>query len=162
MDRVISIIRRVSTVLAIAMSLYHLYTAAMGLPEAMLHRSIHILFTLVLIFLFEITRRSAKEKARNLWDALLILVVLAALGHIFINYEYVIDRYPYVHPLTRRDYWLGIAFTLVLLEAARRRIGWALPLTASAFLLYGIFGHLLPDLIQFYSVWHLSFQLPGR
>jgi TRAP transporter 4TM/12TM fusion protein len=148
MDRVISIIRKVSTVLAISMSLYHLYTAAFGLPEAMLHRSIHVLFTLVLIFLLEITRRSAKEKAKRVWDAVLILVVLAALGHIFINYEYVINRYPYVHPLTRWDYWLGIAFTLILLEAARRVIGWALPLTASAFLLYGIFGHLLPDLIR--------------
>ncbi len=148
MDRVIRVIRKVSTVLAITMSLYHLYTAAVGLPEAMLHRAIHVLFTLVLIFLLEITRRSAKEKAKAVWDAVLILVVLAALGHIFINYEYVINRYPYVHPLTRWDYWLGIAFTLILLEAARRVIGWALPLTASAFLLYGVFGHLLPDLIR--------------
>jgi TRAP transporter 4TM/12TM fusion protein len=130
------------------MSLYHLYTAAVGLPEAMLHRSIHIAFTLVLIFLLEITRRTAKEKAKTLWDAFLTLVVLAALGHIFFNYEYVINRYPYVHPLTRWDYWLGIAFTLILLEAARRVIGWALPLTASVFLLYAIFGHHLPDLIR--------------
>ena len=148
MDRVIRVIRKVATALAIAMSLYHLYTAAFGLPEAMMHRSIHIIFTLVLIFLLEITRRSAKERAKSVWDAFLILIVLAALGHVFINYEYVINRYPYVHSLSRWDYWLGIAFTLVLLEAARRRIGWALPLTASAFLLYGIFGHLLPDLIR--------------
>ena len=148
MDRVISILKKVAIVLAITMSLYHLYTAAFGLPEAMLHRSIHIIFTLVLIFLLQITRRSAKEKAKNLWDAFLILIVVAALGHIFINYEYVINRYPYVHPLSHWDYWLGIAFTLILLEASRRMIGWALPLTASAFLLYGIFGHLLPDLIR--------------
>jgi TRAP transporter 4TM/12TM fusion protein len=148
MEKVISIVKKVSTVLAITMSLYHLYTAAFGLPEAMLHRSIHVLFTLVLIFLLGITRRSAKEKAKIVWDAVLILVVLAALGHIFIHYEYVINRYPYIHPLTPWDYWLGILFTLVLLEATRRTIGWALPLTASAFILYAIFGHLLPDLIR--------------
>ncbi|MFH1243007.1 MAG: TRAP transporter permease [Pseudomonadota bacterium] len=148
MEKMISVIRQVVTVLAIAMSLYHLYTAAFGLPEAMLHRSIHVLFTLVLIFLLGITRRSAREKGKLIGDVILILLVLAALGHIFINYEYVINRYPYVHPLTWWDYWLGISFTLVLLEACRRTIGWALPLTASVFLLYGIFGHLLPDLIR--------------
>lgn len=148
MERLISGLKRVMTLLAIIMSLYHLYTAAVGLPEALLHRTTHMLFTLVLIFLLNITRRTAKDKLRNLWDTLIIVLVLASLGHLYINYEYVITRYPYVHPLSFWDISLGIAFTLILLEACRRTIGWALPITAVAFLLYGIFGHLLPDIIR--------------
>ena len=39
MEKLIGIIKKVIVVLAIIMSLYHLYTAAFGLPEALLHRS---------------------------------------------------------------------------------------------------------------------------
>ena len=42
---------KVTTWIAIAMSSYHLYTGAFGAPEALLHRSIHLMFTMVLIFL---------------------------------------------------------------------------------------------------------------
>ena len=34
----------------IAMSVYHLYTGYFGAPEAFLHRSIHLFFTMTLIF----------------------------------------------------------------------------------------------------------------
>jgi len=148
MEMLIRTLKTVMTVLAIAMSLYHLYTAAFGLPEALLHRAIHLIFTLVLIFLLSMTRRSADEKWKMIWDAILLLLVVVSIGHLFINYEYVITRYAYIHPLTFSDFWLGIIFTLILLEASRRSIGWALPITAVVFLLYGVFGHLLPDVIR--------------
>lgn len=148
MEMLNRILKKVLVVLAIAMSLYHLYTAAFGLPEALLHRAIHLIFTLVLIFLLSMTRRSADEKGKMIWDAILLLLVIVSIGHLFINYEYVITRYAYIHPLTFWDFWLGIIFTLILLEASRRSIGWALPITAVVFLLYGVFGHLLPDIIR--------------
>ncbi len=130
------------------MSIYHLYTAAFGLPEAMMHRSIHLIFTLVLIFLLRITRQNEKDYVKIVWDLAIISIVFISLGHIFINYEYVVTRYPYVHPLSRWDLSLGIALTLILLEASRRTIGLALPLTAIAFLLYGIFGQYLPGYVR--------------
>ena len=43
-------VARIAAWIAIAMSSYHLYTGAFGAPEALLHRSIHLLFTMVLIF----------------------------------------------------------------------------------------------------------------
>jgi TRAP-type uncharacterized transport system fused permease subunit len=42
---------KIATWIAIAMSAYHLYTGAFGAPEALLHRSIHLMFTMGLIFL---------------------------------------------------------------------------------------------------------------
>jgi len=141
-------------VLAISMSAYHLYTAAFGAPEAMMHRSIHLIFTLVLIILLGISSRMGKKKISLYIDFGLLLLVLISMSHIFLNYDYIVTRYPYVHPLTQWDFVMGIVLTLVLLEASRRVIGWALPITAAAFLLYTIFGEHLPGLMR-----HTGFTL---
>ncbi len=121
-------------VIAMAMSAYHLYTGYFGAPEALLHRSIHLLFVLVLIFfLFPL---STKERVKNFrWmDGILILLTLVSIGHLFVNYDYMITRYQYVHPLTSADMIFGILLTLLLIEGARRVIGPALPNTAAVFI----------------------------
>ncbi len=148
MEGLIRIVKKVAAIIAVLMSLYHLYTAAFGAPEAMLHRSIHLLFTLTLIFLLGISRGEKKSSMSRWFDVMLLLLTFLSIGHIFLNYDYMIERYPYVEPLTSWDLVLGIIITLILLEASRRAIGWALPLTAVAFLLYTIFGQHLPDLIR--------------
>ncbi|MDF1593570.1 MAG: TRAP transporter permease [Desulfobacterales bacterium] len=148
MKKLISATGKTVTVLAVVMSLYHLYTAAVGLPEAMLHRITHLLFTLGLIFLMNISSRTEKEKIKITSDVLLLVFTLWSLVHLYVNYDYVITRYPYIHPLTPWDFLLGILLTLLLLEASRRVIGWALPLTSIAFLLYAIFGNYLPNMIR--------------
>ncbi len=63
-------------------------------------------------------------------------------------------RYSYVQSLTLWDFVMGVILTLILLEASRRVIGWALPITAACFLLYGIFGKYLPGLVR-----HTGFPL---
>ena len=145
---VIGALRKVVVALAVMMSAYHIYAASFGAPEAMMHRSIHLLFTLLLIFLVSITGRSKQDKTKLLLDLALILLTLASLGHIFLNYEYVVTRYSYVQSLTLWDFVMGVILTLILLEASRRLIGWALPITAACFLLYAIFGKYLPGLVR--------------
>jgi len=154
MERFLRIVKKIMVVLAISMSAYHLYTAAFGAPEAMMHRSIHLIFTLVLIILLGITSKTGKKKITLFLDFGLLLLVLISIGHIFLNYDYIVTRYPYVHPLTQWDFVMGIVLTLLLLEASRRVIGWALPITAAAFLLYTIFGEHLPGLMR-----HTGFTL---
>ena len=140
--------RKVMALIAIFMSLYHLYAAAFGAPEAMMHRSIHLAFTLILVFLLTLTSESQKSKAKIYSDSVLLVLTLLSLGYIFLNYEYVVTRYPYVEALTQWDFVMGIILTLILLEASRRLIGWALPVTAVAFLLYALFGQHLPGLMR--------------
>ena len=154
MDKFIFLIRKVVTILAILMSVYHIYAAAFGAPEAMMHRSIHLLFTLLLIFLLGLTGKTRQSRGRLFLDLVLILFTLASLGHLFLNYEYVVTRYPYVQSLTHWDFWMGVILTLILLEASRRVIGWALPITAMVFLLYGLLGQHLPMLMR-----HTGFSL---
>jgi TRAP transporter 4TM/12TM fusion protein len=135
-------------VIAVAMSAYHLYTGYFGAPEALLHRSIHLLFVLVLIFsLFSLSTKEQVKKFRWM-DGILILLTLASIGHLFVNYEYMITRYQYVHPLTNADMIFGILLTLLLIEGSRRVIGPALPITAAVFLAYAYVGQYLPSLLR--------------
>jgi TRAP transporter 4TM/12TM fusion protein len=141
-------ISKVIVAIAVAMSVYHIYAGYFGAPEALLHRSIHLLFVLILIFsLFSPSTKEWGKKFR--WtNLILILLTLASIGHLFVNYDYVITRYPYVHPLSRADMVFGILLTLLLMEGSRRVIGPALPITAGVFLAYAYVGPYLPGLLR--------------
>ncbi|MBP1715305.1 MAG: transporter, fusion protein, partial [Deltaproteobacteria bacterium] len=131
--------------IAIAMSAYHLYTGAFGALEALLHRSIHLAFTFALVFLIH---PFSKAYARRWVDFLMTGLSLLCIFYIFWEYDYFILRYPYVHPLTKTDMVLGGLFTLLLLEASRRSIGWAMPITALVFIGYAFVGPSLPGMLR--------------
>ncbi|MBI3078839.1 MAG: TRAP transporter permease [Deltaproteobacteria bacterium] len=131
---------RAARSLAIAMSLYHLYVALTGAPEALIFRGVHLLFALLLIFLLH----PVKKGRISTWDLLPLGLSLASIGYLFLNYDYLQTRYPYVHPLTLPDQLFGLLLILLVLESTRRAIGWMLPLTALAFLAYAWAGPLLP------------------
>ena len=144
----LGILAKIATWIAIVMSSYHLYTGAFGAPEALLHRSIHLMFTMVLIFLLYPFSKGKTGWMSRLGDFVFLGISLGAILYIFFNYEYFINRYPYVHPLSAADMAIGILFVLALLEAARRSIGLAMPITAIAFLIYAYIGPSLPGLLR--------------
>jgi TRAP transporter 4TM/12TM fusion protein len=121
--------------IATAMSLYHMYVAASGPPEAMIFRGTHLLFAVTLVFLLYPFRPGAGPGWRVL-DALLMLAGWGIVLHIFFNYEYFTNRIIYIDELTLWDKVWGVLAVLVVLEGTRRVLGWALPLTALAFLAY--------------------------
>ncbi len=140
--------------LAMAMSLYHLYVGASGPPEALIFRGIHLSFAFALIFLgYPFGAKSPRDRPA-IWDWICLLVGLASIGYLFLRYEYVMTRMSYVTPLERWDLILGVALTLIVLEAARRTIGPALPITALLFLAYALLGPYLPPPLQ-----HRGFSL---
>ena len=61
----------------------------------------------------------------------------------FVNYDYVVNRFPTADSLSRMDMVVGITAILLVLEATRRTIGAALPIVAIVFLLYGFAGRWL-------------------
>jgi TRAP transporter 4TM/12TM fusion protein len=137
-----------ATWIAILMSSYHLYTGAFGAPEALLHRSIHLMFTMVLIFLLYPFSKEKGAYILRLADFAFLGISIVGLLYLFFNYEYFITRYPYVHPLSTADLVIGILFVLTLLEAARRSIGLAMPITAIFFIIYAYIGPSLPGLLR--------------
>ena len=105
----------------------------------------------LLIFLRPVSADSTRW--REGLDGLLALLSVAACGFVFVQSQPWFDRWwldgqslgeraGAEQPL---DTVVGIIGLIVVLEAARRTVGWTLPILASVFLLYARFGPLLPD-----------------
>jgi TRAP transporter 4TM/12TM fusion protein len=124
--------------IAVAMSVYHMYVAAFGPPEAMIFRGTHLVFALTLVFLLFPTRPDAGI-AWRIADAVLLILGWGIVLHIFLNYDYYTNRIIYIDELTFADKFWAVAAVIVVLEGTRRVLGWALPLTAIAFLVYAAF-----------------------
>ena len=133
---------------AVAMSLYHMYVAAFGPPEAIIFRGTHLLFALTLVFLLYPTRPG--KPAWRAFDMLLLALGFGFVLHIFLDYDYFINRIIYIDDLTVADRVFAVVSIVIVLEATRRVIGLALPLTAVAFLVYAVgFTHVrLPVLLE--------------
>jgi TRAP transporter 4TM/12TM fusion protein len=128
-------LRAAVLVIAVAMSVYHMWVAGFGPPEAVIFRGTHLLFALTLVFLLFPWRPDGGWPARAL-DAVLLLLGWGAVLHIFLNYQVFTNRIIYIDELTPWDKFYAVVAVLVVLEGTRRVIGWALPLTAIVFLAY--------------------------
>ena len=125
--------------LAVAMSLYHLVVAFIGAPEAFFFRGTHLLFALVLLFLLYPRFGRGVGKTPGVVDWLLVAASIVTIGYLWLNHKYLYDRFVFVDELHTTDLILGTAFILIVLEATRRAIGWAMPITALAFVAYALF-----------------------
>ncbi|MBU1743614.1 MAG: TRAP transporter permease, partial [Proteobacteria bacterium] len=125
-------------VLAVGMSVYHLTVAYLGPPEAFFFRGAHLLLALVLTFLIHpgLRRRSARP---GLLDYLFVILTLVTIGYLWLNVGYLYDRFVYVDDLRTMDLIFGTIFIILVLEATRRVIGLALPITALFFVAYALF-----------------------
>ena len=139
LDPASPIMRRVITVIAVSMSLYHMYVTGFGPPEAVIYRGTHLMFALALVFLLFPTRRAVTNSWWRSYDMLLLVLGLGGVLHIFVNYEAFIYRIIYIDDLTMGDTLWGIVMVIIVLEATRRIIGWALPMTAMVFMGYAMF-----------------------
>jgi len=145
-----NVIRWVASGIAIAMSLYHMWFAAMPPPEAMIFRGTHLLFALVLVFLY-VPALGREGPRRLLWlDLALVVASAVAVGYIFVTYDSIVNRIIYIDELTAWDKAMAVLTILVVLDASRRVIGWALPVTAVIFLGYAVFyaGAKLPAILE--------------
>ncbi|MCW5687602.1 MAG: TRAP transporter permease [Pseudolabrys sp.] len=123
--------------IACAMVVYHMWAIGVGSPEAVWFRGTHLLFAMVLTFL--LFRRSGESsEAPTILDYVLLLVGVTPILYLFINYDYVVNRIFYVDDLTIADMVMGVLMIVLLMEAVRRVLGWALPLTSIIFLGYSL------------------------
>ena len=131
------IVRRATTVIGVLMVAYHIWAIAFGTPEAVWFRGTHLLFAMTLVFI--IHRRSGLPVGLpSAADLVLLLLAITPILYLFVNYDYVVNRIFYVDDLSTMDMIMGVIMTVMVLEATRRIIGWALPLTAIVFLAYGL------------------------
>jgi TRAP transporter 4TM/12TM fusion protein len=131
------ILKWMVTAIAVTMSLYHMYVAGFGPPEAVIFRGTHLMFALALVFLLYPTK-SGGGAGWRVFDGLLLVLGLGFVLHIFVTYEAFTNRIIYIDELTAADKFFAVVSVLIVLEATRRVIGLALPLTAVCFLAYAL------------------------
>ena len=127
------------TVVAVAMSLFHLYTAYAIVPTQTL-RPVHVAFVLFLTFLmFPI---AARFRHRIMWwDWLAALLAIAVVVYLILGGDDFTDRN------TSPNGWdivFGVSLVVLVLEAMRRTTGWVMPIVTSAFIVYALIGPYLP------------------
>jgi TRAP transporter 4TM/12TM fusion protein len=127
------------TIIAVAMTLFHLYAAYDIVPTQPL-RYTHVAFVMVLCFLsFPIAARFRDRI--EWWDVLAAIASVAILIYAIAGGEDFTDR---ATTPTRLDVTLGVIFIVLLLEATRRTTGWIMPFVAILFIAYAMLGPYLP------------------
>jgi len=132
---------KVVAALAICFSAFQLYTAIFGVLDAMLQRSIHLSFGLVLIYLLYPTSKKWSHTKLHPLDAVLAVVGGLAPLYIVINYQKLVLRAGTATPL---DIVFGIIGILLVLEAARRVVGVPMVVIALVFIIYAFVGPYIP------------------
>ncbi|KAA3601576.1 MAG: TRAP transporter permease [Calditrichaeota bacterium] len=140
--------KKITTFLAVLMTLSHLYFALSGFAFggiiAMKQRSIHLAFVILLCFLFyPFSKKSEKDKLPSLDLGLGILGFLAS-SYIAYFFEDLISR---IGDPTTLDLVAGITLFILIIEASRRTVSPVLPSLTLVFVAYAFLGPYLPDVI---------------
>ncbi|MYA95058.1 MAG: TRAP transporter permease [Nitrospinae bacterium] len=153
------------SVLAIAWSCFQLYIAYIPL-NSIIARSIHLTFAITMVYLaFPGTKTPGESWVQRISLQLFpgflrpqrstrevipwydyALAALAGMGALYMAWDYVNIIQRSGLPITR-DVVVGTILVVLLLEAARRALGPALPILAMIFLLYCFVGPYMPSFI---------------
>lgn len=118
---------------------FHLVLIFSGLVPNLVARPLHVALILLRIFIF--TEQRA-QRCVSVFGVALALAGMAAAVWIAVNADRLADQYGFVE--TSFQYAVGGVLLLSVLEAARRAIGWPLPVVAALALLYAAFGQHVP------------------
>jgi len=123
--------------IAVAFSCFQVWTAAYSPLSSQVIRAIHVGF--VLLVVFTLYARSGRLGQALGWT-------LGILGFALSLYHWVYesDLTARAGQMTDADMVVGILTIILVFEATRRMMGWALPVICGLFLAYGLFGQYIP------------------
>ncbi|NYT64398.1 TRAP transporter permease [Alcaligenaceae bacterium] len=127
--------------IAVVFSCFQVYTAAFSPLSSQVVRAIHVGFVLLMIFTLYPNFFGLKTKVLG-W-------LLGIIGFVvsFYHWIYESDLTARAGEMTNTDMVIGIITIVLVFEATRRMMGWALPLICGMFLMYGLFGEYLPGIL---------------
>ena len=134
---------RIVAGLAIAASLFHLYTAYFGLFAAMYQRSFHWMLMGSIIFLLYPASKNRPSGKIDIWDWCFAGLLMIGCLNILLNYQDIAIREGMA---TTSDVVLGTIMVILVIEATRRTVGWPLPIVAIFSLVYAVSGPYLPGM----------------
>jgi TRAP transporter 4TM/12TM fusion protein len=129
----------------VGMSLFHLYTAGIGILPIAIQRAVHLTFAIVAVFLLYPSGPRGDKRSIPWYDWLLAAAGGVVIGYVAVFYNEIARRG--AEPRTL-ELWLGAAAILLVLEAGRRVVGNVLPCLSILFLAYCRFGEYVPGLFQ--------------
>lgn len=134
------------SVLLVALSVFHYYTAGFGILTEHWHKSIHLAAVLGLIFIMFPTRLDFLPKFGGVpvHDWVLALVIAAACFYLPIVFDELTFR---IGMPNGWDILMGSLMIVLVLEATRRAMGWVLPAIVVVFILYGLYGNHLSGVL---------------
>jgi TRAP transporter 4TM/12TM fusion protein len=140
--------------IAVSWSLYQLALPKFIVLETTYIRAIHLAFALTLVYLnYPLFKKPvfgikyfSQHKKIPIFDMLIAAIACFTALYLVIFLDDINQRQG--SPVTM-DIVFGILLTIMLLEAARRTIGPALPIIGSFFIAYCFLGPYMPDLIAF-------------
>jgi len=131
--------------IALAMTTFQLWTAAMGSLPGVLQRSIHLTFAMALCFLFYPFNRKIRRTGLPWYDLALAALGAYAALYVTIHHSALIQRVGTPAPM---DTAVGMILVLLILEATRRAVGLWLPAITAIFFLYAFVGPWMPELFS--------------
>ncbi|HEY3118602.1 MAG TPA: TRAP transporter fused permease subunit [Chloroflexota bacterium] len=150
---------RFATVLSVATTLFALYYAAAGaeipgtglvlipnfrvggqtITTPQIYVMLFLSMILVLTFILYPTRRGSRRV--TIFDLALAVASIAITAYVLINFEEIIYRINTPKPA---DFAFGVVALLLVMEAARRSIGWHLPALGIVAIAYAYFADFMP------------------
>ncbi|MET3696748.1 TRAP transporter 4TM/12TM fusion protein [Bacillus oleivorans] len=159
---------KIISIVAVLMSLFHLYTAFFGVFESILQRSAHLGFALILSFaIYKPSKKVVKNESIPWYDWLFIILSIACYSYYVMNSQVISSRMSYIEPLTTLEISIGIVSGLLLMEATRRVIGNTLVFIILICIVYGVWGHIITGSLshrEFTLMWiidHLFYTVTG-
>jgi len=141
--------------LAVAWSVFQLYTAYAGMYDLLIQLPVHVAFAVALGFLTapiadspEAAARLARRRPRRWLDGALAALALLCAAHYVWHNERLASRMAMVDAPLPIDAAVGVLFVALLLGAAWRHIGPALVVMALAFIAYVFVGPRLPGFLS--------------
>lgn len=132
-------------IVAFAWSSYQIYVAISPV-NAVFVRSVHLAFAVFLVFLIYPMQKKAEQKRNITWyDFVLAAIGVAGALYVYVDYFGLSDR-PGAYLM--RDIVFAVVTIVLLLEASRRALGFALSIIVIVFLIYDYFGQYMPDMIS--------------
>ena len=150
-------------VVALAFAVYHYITAGFGLPADHWHMGWHLcgLFILSYAFfpVFKTTGLYSLKPGRmrpgNIPVYDLLLMILGVSASLYVGMAWRGIPFLGIEEQTfrmgnpnRYDIFFGLVLIFLVLDIARRTLGWVLPLIICVFMSYALFGPFFPGLLQ--------------
>ena len=134
-------IRWLVGLLAVSFSLFQLYTAIFGSLDAHLQRAVHLSFAMALVFLLFPSRKGWSREHLHWIDVILAVIASMMPLYIVVFYPELVLR---AGLMTTNDMIIGTIGVLMVIEAARRVVGWPIVTIAGLFLVYAFVGPEIP------------------